>query len=270
MPLTAHRHIRKMRGGAQSHLLQTDDGRFYVVKFLNNPQHRRILVNELIAATFLDHLRIASPATALVKITPEFLEENPEVYLTLGTRRIPVDPGWHFGSRHPGDPAVMAVFDFLPDALLPQVANRQDFLGVLVFDKWFSNADGRQCIFYRRHIPGENGNTEWVAEMIDHGFVFNGPHWELLESAIQGVYARRSVYEGVRGWEDFQPWLDQAIHCPDEVMDRALRQIPPEWIAGEEPALDALVDRLWRRRARLPEILKACRDTKFNPFPNWT
>ena len=45
MPLTAVRHIRKMRGGAQSHLLQADDGNYYVVKFRNNPQHRRILSN---------------------------------------------------------------------------------------------------------------------------------------------------------------------------------------------------------------------------------
>ncbi len=35
-----------MRGGAQSHLMRCDDGYYYVVKFQNNPQHRRILVNE--------------------------------------------------------------------------------------------------------------------------------------------------------------------------------------------------------------------------------
>ena len=37
MPLNAVRLIRKMRGGAQAHLLECDDGCFYVVKFLNNP-----------------------------------------------------------------------------------------------------------------------------------------------------------------------------------------------------------------------------------------
>src|ERR1035438_6617674 len=46
MPLTAVRHVRKMRGGAQAHLLEADDGKWYVVKFRNNPQHRRVLVNE--------------------------------------------------------------------------------------------------------------------------------------------------------------------------------------------------------------------------------
>ncbi len=45
--LLATEQIRRMRGGAQSHLMRCSDGHYYVVKFQNNPQHRRILVNEL-------------------------------------------------------------------------------------------------------------------------------------------------------------------------------------------------------------------------------
>jgi hypothetical protein len=46
--LFATEQIRRMRGGAQSHLMRCSDGNYYVVKFQNNPQHRRILVNELL------------------------------------------------------------------------------------------------------------------------------------------------------------------------------------------------------------------------------
>src|SRR5438552_18150590 len=104
MPLTAVRHVRKMRGGAQAHLLEVEDGHWYVVKFRNNPQHRRILVNELIASVFLGYLNIASPETALIHVTSDFLACNPEAHLTLGTRRVEIEPGWHFGSRYPVDP----------------------------------------------------------------------------------------------------------------------------------------------------------------------
>src|SRR5512146_3017957 len=104
MPLTAVRHVRRMRGGAQAHLLEADDGHWYVVKFRNNPQHRRVLVNELISSALLDYLQIAAPPSALIHVTSEFLLANPDVYLSLGTARIPVEPGWHFGSRYPGDP----------------------------------------------------------------------------------------------------------------------------------------------------------------------
>ena len=75
-----------MRGGAQAHLIEADDGRFYIVKFRNNPQHRRILVNEWIASAFLDYLNIAAPRTAIVRLSAEFLDANPDVHLQLGTR----------------------------------------------------------------------------------------------------------------------------------------------------------------------------------------
>src|SRR5512141_3328870 len=149
MLLTARRHIRKMRGGAQSHLLEADDGNSYIVKFQNNPQHRRILVNEMVSAVFLDYLQFSAPEAAIIAVPEEFLRGNAEVFITLGTRHIPVQPGWHFGSRFPGDPARTPIYDFVPDALLSGVANLSEFAGMLVFDKWMANADGRQCIFHR-------------------------------------------------------------------------------------------------------------------------
>jgi len=272
MPLTAVRHVRKMRGGAQAHLLEADDGNWYVVKFRNNPQHRRILVNELLAAEFLEYLKIAAPAAAVIHIGRQFLEANPEIHISLGTRRLEVEPGWHFGSRYPGDPSRIAVYDFLPDALLPGVANLEDFRGVLVFDKWVSNADGRQSVFYRARVRrGEEGlgKPGFVARMIDHGYAFNGPNWDFPDSPLQGLYARHSVYEGVSSLTDFEPWLEQVVNFPEEVVDRAWKRIPNEWIAGEEEALERLLERLFERRKRVPELIAACRQGRVNPFPAW-
>ena len=41
-------HVRRMRGGAQAHLMRCDDDGYYIVKFQNNPQHLRILANEML------------------------------------------------------------------------------------------------------------------------------------------------------------------------------------------------------------------------------
>ena len=120
MPIIARRHIKKMRGGAQAHLIEGDDGSFYVVKFLNNPQHRRILVNELVCSVFLRYLQISCADIALIEVTAEFLSENPHVSLELGTQSIAVAAGRHFGSKFPGDPSKLAVYDFLPD-LIPAI-----------------------------------------------------------------------------------------------------------------------------------------------------
>lgn len=272
MPLTALRYARKMRGGAQAHLLQADDHHWYVVKFRNNPQHRRILVNEALSATILEYLRISAPETALIEVTPQFLAANPDLYIQLGAKRMDIEPGWQFGSRFPGDPAFLAVYDFLPDALLASVVNLHEFLAVLVFDKWTGNADGRQCVFYRAMVRGAQaaaGRPGFVARMIDHGFAFNGPHWDFTESAVQGLYARRAVYESVRSLDDFQPWLDQVVHFPEEVIDRAWKKIPPDWLEGDDDALERMLEQLFERRKRVPDLIAAARDSRTNPFPNW-
>ncbi len=278
MPFTAVRYVRKMRGGAQAHLLEADDGNWYVVKFRNNPQHHRVLVNELLSGTFLEYLKITAPESAIIQVTPEFLAANAEIYLRTGTQRTEVEPGWHFGSRYPGDPGRLAVYDFLPDALLEKVVNLDDFRAILVFDKWAGNADGRQCVFYRALVrkgataTGENapGRPGFIARMIDHGYTFNGPHWDFPESAIQGLFARPLVYRSVRSLDDFQPWLQQVMSFPDEVMDQAWKRIPNAWIDGEEDELERMLNQLLERRKRLPELISDCRGARTNPFPNWS
>jgi hypothetical protein len=252
--------------------MQASDGHYYIVKFRNNPQHRRILVNELIAAELLAYLQIPAPPSELVDVSADFLRENPEVSIQLGGRAIAPEPGWAFGSRHPGDPEITAIYDFVPDSLLNQVQNRSDFLAILTFDKWTGNADGRQSIFFRAQLrewlpqiqagPRKMG---FVALMIDHGFIFNGPHWNFTESAVQGLYARRIVYEPVTSLDHFQPFLDRILHFPDEVLDRALRRIPPEWIEGDEAELDRLLESLLRRRTRIGELI----EQSHAAFPNW-
>jgi len=73
----------------------------------------------------------------------------------------------------------------------------------------------------------------------------------------------------VRGLDDFQPWLDQIVHFPEEVVDQAYKQIPPDWIEGDEGAFEKLLETLLRRRKRTPDLLSDCRQEKSNPFPGW-
>jgi hypothetical protein len=105
--------------------------------------------------------------------------------------------------------------------------------------------------------------------MIDHGFAFNGPHWDFPDSPIQGLYHRPLVYERVRSLEDFQPWLDQVVNFPEEVVDEAYKQVPLEWLEGEDGALEKLLERLIERRGRVPDLILECRAAKAALFPSW-
>lgn len=273
MPIRALRLIRKMRGGAQSHLFECSDGNFYVVKFTNNPQHRRVLANEWIGSAFLTHLDVATPAVAVIEVGAEFLSANPEICHQLGTRRVPPEAGWHFGSRYPGDPARLAVYDFLPDQLLDQVANAFDFRAAFVFDKWTGNADSRQAIFFRARLRDWTRTASqklgFVAQMMDNGYLFDGPNWTFTDSPLQGLYFRRGVYRGVRSLADFEPWIERVLHFPEEVVDDALKRLPPQWLGDDHSALDGLMDRLMRRRKRVPELIRAAAASSALPFPEW-
>jgi len=277
MPVEARRPIRRMRGGAQAYLIEANDGCFYVVKFLNNPQHRRILINEMLGAHLLRNLQVTTPEPVLVNLSEAFLAAYPEVYLELGTRREPVRPGWHYGSRFPGDPARQAVFDFLPDSLIGQVLNLRHFLGVLVADKWLSNADARQAVYYRAQVKlwDQAGSlagrkSGFIASMIDQGYFFNGPNWELTGTPLQGLALRPAVYAGVRSLDDFQPWLDMVAGFPESVLDSARRQIPGQWLDGDENELDALLEKLLARRRTVADLILAVRRARPSLFPMWS
>jgi len=264
-----------MRGGAQSQLVEASDGRFYVVKFRNNPQHRRVLINEFISAVLLRYLEIPAPEVRVIEIDATFLAANPEVSLEVAGRRIPIKPGWHFGSCYPGHPDRVAVYDFIPDALLCNVLNIRDFIGALVFDKWTANTDGRQAVFFRSVVSQWSpertvARDAFVAYMIDQGFSFNGPHWDFPDAPLQGLYHRPLVYAGIRSEADLEPWLERVVSLPAAVLDEALRSVPLQWLEDEDDELERLLERLYQRRARVPALIAATRAARPALFPNWS
>jgi len=309
MIVRATRLLRKMRGGAQAHLMEAGDGHCYVVKFTNNPQHRRILVNEWIASRFLSYLQLNAPPAAIVEITPELLASDNRIGLQAGAAMKPAPPGRHFGSRFPGDPDRVSVYDFLPDILLSKVGNRREFLGMLAFDKWMGNSDARQCVFFRAntrlvseparisrpdHAGHRAGHTEaalterspgpslvpasrddepprpaWIASMIDHGFVFDGPNWSFNDAPLAGLYHRPVFYQDIRSLDDFQPWLDRIVHFPEHVVDSALRSMPSNWIEQDHDATEALLEKLLQRRTRVEAQLHDLHSARPTLFPNW-
>jgi hypothetical protein len=265
-----------MRGGAQAHLVEGEDGFFYVVKFVNNPQHRRILINEWLACSFLQYLQIHVPETVLIELTPEFIADSPELYLLIGSRREPVLPGIHFGSRLAVHPDRVAIYDFLPDKLLFKIENRIDFLGTLVFDKWIGNTDSRQAVFFRARAKSWTpirgaapARIGFFAQMIDHGYAFNGPHWQFQDSPLQGLYFRPSIYDDVQSLDSFQPWLELVENFPVEVVDTAWKGIPGVWLGEDAEELEQLLDRLLKRRSRTAQLILDLRKERPSAFANW-
>ena len=274
--LRALEQIRRMRGGAQSHLMRCSDGNYYVVKFQNNPQHRRVLVNELLGTRLAARLGLPTTPVAIVEVSEELIRLTQDLAMELPRARIPCLPGLQFGSRFPGDPREVALHDFLPDEQLREVENLHDFAGMLVFDKWTCNTNGRQTLFFQEPVrEGHDARTQDAApryrtRMIDQGFCFNAGEWNFPDAPLRGLYARNRVYQGVTGMESFAPWLERLQkQITEGVLDDITKEIPAPWYEDDYDALLQLCERLLRRRSRVPDlILEAKRSTR-QPFPNW-
>ena len=84
--ISAIQHIRPLRGGAQSHLLKASDGNCYVTKFQNNPQHIRVLANEMFATRLGLQLGLPMPQVQMVEVSDWLIEHSPELRLQLASQ----------------------------------------------------------------------------------------------------------------------------------------------------------------------------------------
>ncbi|MGB7283557.1 MAG: HipA family kinase [Candidatus Acidiferrum sp.] len=278
--LRALEQLRRMRGGAQSHLMRCSDGNYYVVKFQNNPQHRRILVNELLGTKLAARLGLPTTPVAIVEVSEELIRLTPDLAMEMPRQRTPCEAGLQFGSRYPGDPRRLALHDFLPDEQLRQVANLHDFAGMLVFDKWTCNTNGRQTLFFQEahheerqaadSPAAEKMQSPYSTLMIDQGFCFNAGEWNFPDAPLRGLYARSRVYEGVTGMASFAPWLERLEkQMTAAALDDITRQIPPAWYENDLDAVLSLSEQLLRRRSRVPDLLLDAKKSNRQPFPNW-
>lgn len=261
--LYAVQHIRRMRGGSQAHLLRASDGAYYVTKFQNNPQHLRVLANEMLATRLAQWLGLPVPRVEVIEVSDWLIEHTQELRVELGTSAVPCSSGRQLASRYPDLEA--QVFDYLPESMLARVANLRDFARSLVLDKWTANSDGRQAIFIRQPRA-----RRYQAAFIDQGYCFNAGEWTFPDSPLRGIYARNCVYATVTGWQSFEPALTKAEEADLVDLWRCAESIPPEWYGYDHAALTQLVESLYQRRNTIRDLISGFRNSSRNPFPNWT
>ena len=123
--LRAIEQIRRMRGGAQSHLMRCSDGK----------EHRHLLCREIPEQSaalprpgqrtarqpYCGRMGLPVPRVEIVKVEPDLIRLTPALCIEMPRSSTPCCPGLQFGSAHPGDPRRMTLHDFLPDEQLREV-----------------------------------------------------------------------------------------------------------------------------------------------------
>jgi len=264
LAVLAVQQIRRMRGGAQSQLMLGEDGNAWVVKFQNNPQHLRVLVNELLGTRLAGLVGLTVPPCDVIEVTEWLIERTAELEMDLGQRRERCRAGLHFGSQLVGGLMPGHMADYLPEEQLAGVRNLREFAGALAFDKWTCNANGRQALFHRRARE-----RRYSATFIDQGFCFNAGEWRFVDAPLRGVYARNLVYQEVTGWESFEPWLTRIEQVEAQQVWEIAETIPPEWYEGDVEVLERLVEKLTERRSGVRDLIETFRKSSRQPFPKW-
>jgi len=261
--ISAVQHLRPLRGGAQAHLLRATDGNCYVTKFQNNPQHIKVLANEMLAGRLGLALGLPIPQVVVIELSEWLIEHTTELRIQLASTQIPCRSGKQMGSLYCGSPGL--ALDYLPQELLSKVSNVADFARVLVLDKWTCNADGRQAVFYRNktHSP------RYTAAFVDQGYCFNAGEWTFPDFPLRGVFANNCVYQGVTGWESFEPALTRAEEMGCDAIWRCAMDVPAEWYDGDRDGLERLVETLYQRRQIIRRLISIFRESARKPFPNW-
>ncbi|HWZ26890.1 MAG TPA: hypothetical protein VN037_16555 [Verrucomicrobiae bacterium] len=139
----------------------------------------------MLGTRLASRLGLPTAPVAIIDVSEELIRLTPDLVMEHPRHRFPCHAGPQFGSRYPGDPRRLTLHDFLPDQQLQQVENLHDFAGMLIFDKWTCNTNGRQTLFLADLSPtgGMGADVEAVAPsgafggyrtlMIDQGFCFN-------------------------------------------------------------------------------------------------
>jgi len=257
--------IRRMRGGAQSQLMLGADGQLWVVKFQNNPQHLRVLANELIATRIAQAVGLTVPACDVVEVTEWLVKHTREMVIQHTSTKVErCAPGLQFGSRFVGGSMPGQVVDYLPEPQMEEVRNFAEFAGMLCVDKWTGNCNGRQAVFERK--PRER---KYRAHFIDQGYCFNAGEWTFPDSPLRGVFGRNQVYARVTGWESFEPWLTRVEEFRAEDLWAIADAVPPEWYGGDPATIEQLMETMLTRRSRVRELIAAFQESWRVPFPNW-
>ena len=218
--LNGARYVTPLReGGSLPAIVETEDDRAFVVKFLGAGQGKKALVAECLGAGLAQALGLPVPDAAVVSLGDGFGigEPDPEIQDLL---RASV--GLNFGLAYlPGalafDPA--ADRDLSPDLAAD----------IVWFDALITNID---------RTPRNTNLLVWRGRtwLIDHGAAIYFHHaWPGWEGRVQSTFPQIKDHVLLHQAGDLGA-ADERLHplLTDEVLRAVVACIPDEWLGGED------------------------------------
>ena len=245
--LHATKFQRKMRGGSQSSLLQAEDGKYYIVKMMGNPQGCSVLFSEALGSEIMRLIGLATPDWRPIVISEKFIEDNPGMWFEMpGSCAQRPSAGLHFGSKLVMPTTNENLFEILPRSWFAKIRNRESFLGALLFDLWANQSDARQAVFLQ-----DLENRSISATFIDHGALFGQHNAGCSTKRIRAMYLDPEIYENLDVDSALPKWEDRIATLSESTLAMLIERadIPTQWYTPID--ITKVVSRLAERRELL-------------------
>lgn len=251
--VTANRAIERIKNGCTKPYHVLCDGESYIVKFQQNPEGPRVLVNEYVCSKLAQLLKLPVPSPALVQVTSEFMSD----YGREISEHIEADLGIgiHFGTKK-----IKKVFPLVSTEMLRSAKNADVIPEILLFDHWIGNFDrarnGGNLLF-------DASKMEIV--MIDHTHAFElGSLWSATQLNIKinegftifdtSGYVYKKFVPFIRGNHPFHSILEKMSRLTRDDLWNIISSIPDEWNVPEEDRV-VLHSYLWKRLCNIEKVL---------------
>ena len=246
-------------GGTRSQVFELRDSRYAIVKFPENPQGIRVLVNEFICCSLADMLELPVNRALLVSIDGRLLKD-PQ---SRGECPPEFTGGIRCGLIRYPDAVHIA-----QDQLGANVENSDEIHALDVFDALVTRGDGRQLLAYPVQ-PHSNSKKNFAA--IDYGYAFGGsPTWtpESFKGFPDPVLPMKNPLTGLDYTDGalLKPMIDKLRSLTQENLCAALTRIhPPRWEVSVDD-LQALAEVLNQRRLSLISQFDTCHKKQMEVF----
>lgn len=251
MPIS---YQRKLDGKSNAHLITFDDGKDYVVKFMQ-PGFEKSLPNEWVGYCLGRYLGIPIPFARIIEIPRDFCEQVPELAEMSESK-------FQFASL------------YIPDcknghqvSIIPQIKNQQCLAGIIVFDYWLQNRDRtRKNILLREKAP--NVYQLWA---IDHAEVFGSYNWhqneiEKLPARLIKSGTHQLIASFIKDEKQFFEQLEIVQTMPILLIEEIVGLIPDDWNVTKEEKKAMVTALVTRRQKVLPNLIDRYIKRRYRPL----
>jgi len=223
-------------GVLRTSVVLASDDRLYIVKSVAAAGERRWLAAEYLAAEFARAAGLPVPEVPPIIVPAATLPAHSRGYA-----------GLQLASGFVASPPSGAVYNLLPTSMLPEVANREAFIGMFVFDAWTRKVGKRQAIFARK-----SPERPYEVFFVGNRDAFNAARWGLDRGAADISYPQTEAYQ-TTGSKAVLRWLETIRRLRGKRLLAIAETMPPEWsFAGHR----RLVERLLERKYELVDIVR--------------